>query len=286
MASATETTIADANTSSDHPFPEAPAPWQCKGETFWFYTYVSPTKDKPYPSKSEFNDIEGTSAFADPKVTGEFEGGLAFVMIVRYTETPVGPYDEIIWSPGKFKVPPTGKSALRITRIYVSGKETTYNGRKNWNIPKQLAHFEFTPNPEAKGPSALPYTRISVSPVDDTSKPFFVVNLKPTLFLSNAHIPFNTKYLPLDLTITHPPLPEDPNWKESAQVGTDRWWSLLFGMTGKAGLLWGEGGLEGGKFGNDVGFPDVRLIKLGMWLRDFRLSFPIGEEPGAKKKKD
>lgn len=49
-------------------------------------------------------------------------------MIVRYKETPVGPYDEVIWMPGYFEVPGTGRKHARITRIYVSSLESVFNG--------------------------------------------------------------------------------------------------------------------------------------------------------------
>lgn len=74
------------------PFPDAPAPWSCKGEAFWFFGYFSPPKGY-YPPKSAFSDLEGASEFADPNVTGVYKGGLTTIMVVRYKETPVGtPY--------------------------------------------------------------------------------------------------------------------------------------------------------------------------------------------------
>ena len=58
------------------------------------------------------------------------------VQIVRYHETPVGSYDELILLPGFFEVPKDAhgnergkkKQTSRITRIYVDQKTTTYNG--------------------------------------------------------------------------------------------------------------------------------------------------------------
>lgn len=63
------------------------------------------------------------------------------VQIVRYTETPVGPYDELVFIPGDFDVPVlngTGgegegvkkkvRKNTRITGIWVSQKETCWNG--------------------------------------------------------------------------------------------------------------------------------------------------------------
>ena len=55
------------------------------------------------------------------------------IQIVRYSDTPVGPYDELLIIPGSYTVPggtQKGKTQLRATRFYVSQRETTYNGRK------------------------------------------------------------------------------------------------------------------------------------------------------------
>ena len=61
--------------------------------------------------------------------------------IVRYTETPVGPYDELLILPGYFNGVGTAgekRKDLRITGIWVSQEATLMNGRRNWNIPKQV----------------------------------------------------------------------------------------------------------------------------------------------------
>ena len=49
-------------------------------------------------------------------------------------------------------------------------------------------------------------------------------------------------------------------------------------MRGKGAVIWGEGGLEGGKYGDDVGMPNISPWKMGLWLKDFQLDFSIGEE--------
>ena len=57
------------------------------------------------------------------------------VQLIRYSDSPVGPYDELLVTPGKFEyeVEEGGKRIkkrnTRITRIYVSQKATCYNGR-------------------------------------------------------------------------------------------------------------------------------------------------------------
>lgn len=59
------------------------------------------------------------------------------VQVIRYTESPVGPYDELVLIPGSFEYFVDDgdnfrkRRNLRITRIYVSQKDTCYNGRKS-----------------------------------------------------------------------------------------------------------------------------------------------------------
>lgn len=147
--------------SSKVPFSELPAPWTCRGECFWFPTYVH-AKRGTYPSPAAFGELEQGTAFADPTVAGDYEGGLASVIVFRYTDTPagecsrgardvlfresnrslvrIGPYDELLWIPGNFAVPPGGPAALRITRIYVSTKESVYNGKHDSNRYNTQAH--------------------------------------------------------------------------------------------------------------------------------------------------
>lgn len=93
--------------------------------------------------------------------------------LLRYIETPVGPYDELAVMPGYFeysKGKEDGKENkarkaknMRITAIWVSQRDTCYNGkdgsrkttgscaelsssgRKNWNIPKSVCLPSFRP---------------------------------------------------------------------------------------------------------------------------------------------
>ena len=65
------------------------------------------------------------------------------MQILRYTDTPVGTYDELAIMPGHFATPQQvkavgcgGKKHNRITGIWVSQEATCLNGRRNWNIPK------------------------------------------------------------------------------------------------------------------------------------------------------
>jgi hypothetical protein len=58
-------------------------------------------------------------------------------MLVRYTHSNVGPYDEALFIPGRFVL--GGQRHFSITRIVVSTMRSVVSGRANWSIPKDLA---------------------------------------------------------------------------------------------------------------------------------------------------
>lgn len=64
------------------------------------------------------------------------------VMFVDYASSPVGPYHELLFVPGRFTI--HGQPRFSVTKIYVSTWESIVNGRENWRIPKELAQFEVT----------------------------------------------------------------------------------------------------------------------------------------------
>jgi hypothetical protein len=111
------------------PFLVAPAPWKCKCDAYWLPFYLR----GPLP-KHSYAPLEASfPSFSDPSKAGQFRGGSAMIQIIRYHETPVGPYDEMVFCPGYFDVPPDkdGKKRamnLRVARIYVNQKDTAWNG--------------------------------------------------------------------------------------------------------------------------------------------------------------
>lgn len=131
------------------PFLERPSPWHATADVFTCLSVANWTNGLPSGS---YGDVEASSDFVNREVSGEYTGGPGSVMIVRYSETPVGgfwpavhpivcfiishgflfsvtgPYDEIIWIPGYFQVPGTDQKRPRITRIYVSLVDSVYNG--------------------------------------------------------------------------------------------------------------------------------------------------------------
>lgn len=73
-------------------------------------------------------------------------GGLGSVQVIRYSDSPVGPYDEMLVCPGnlEYEVVENGKKVMkkntRVSRIYVSQKVTCYNGRKSVSPPFASRH--------------------------------------------------------------------------------------------------------------------------------------------------
>jgi hypothetical protein len=135
--------------NDDEPIVRVAPPWKLKGTvyilSFWNgKTFAAEGKgsDKSQkeagPPTIAYSPLEAKSSFADPSASGEYLGGISQIQILRYTESPVGPYDELIVCPGFFayeKEDDKGKKKkmknVRITRIYVSQKHTCWNGRNS-----------------------------------------------------------------------------------------------------------------------------------------------------------
>ncbi len=92
------------------------------------------------PLHIAYDPIEAREpSFVSEKHAGDYKGGLCMAQILRYSDTPVGKYDELAILPGSWTgVGPEGsqKNDMSITGIWVSQETTLMNGRRNWNIPK------------------------------------------------------------------------------------------------------------------------------------------------------
>ena len=109
------------------PFKVAPPPWTCKCTAYVLPFFYSASSG--LPTDLAYAPLEAaTSSFSSQAEAGSYKGGLCLVQIVRYTETPVGPYDEMVLLPGEFGTPGQKGQNLRITSIYVSQRDTCYNG--------------------------------------------------------------------------------------------------------------------------------------------------------------
>jgi hypothetical protein len=68
--------------------------------------------------------------------------------LVRYRETPVGPYHEVLGSPVLLAELPL--PAAVVAFIAVDSPASVHGGRANWQLPKALARFEW-PDSTARG---------------------------------------------------------------------------------------------------------------------------------------
>ncbi|MDA1267481.1 MAG: acetoacetate decarboxylase family protein [Bacteroidetes bacterium] len=110
------------NTSPN--FAPAPPPWTLNGEGILLL----------YRFKKSW--VESKSNLPE-HLQGQFKGGFGYVMLVDYSSSPVGPYQELLFIPGQF-----GENKFQsITRIFVNSEASTDQGRKNWGIPKETASF-------------------------------------------------------------------------------------------------------------------------------------------------
>lgn len=92
------------------------------------------------PADLAYAPLEAASStFSSQSEAGGYKGGLCMLQIIRYIETPVGPYDEMALLPGDFAMPYAKESNMRITRIYVSQKDTCYNGK--WSSKAPVAYI-------------------------------------------------------------------------------------------------------------------------------------------------
>ncbi|KAG5732336.1 hypothetical protein E4T56_gene11570 [Termitomyces sp. T112] len=222
-----------------------PPPWDLKCRT-WTFLVSGLTSTSSFPAG--FADPDEADILASD---GEFIGTPGLVMIVSYTDTPVGPYDELIYIPGKWKYK-DGTAGYRITRIYVSSKESTENGRRNWNIPKHVANFSITTSNEE--------STIKVFHLGAT-EPFFHAKTQPVTLLSKIPIPLNTSIFGNFLSLAQPPLPAT---KSPEDVGTSQWATVAPAFSGN---VYAERIIPqlDGRVGDGKGFPAIVPWSLGLY---------------------
>lgn len=106
---------------SVHQFP----PWHLQGDGFILNYWITP----------QF--IREHHAF---HIAPSPLGRVVQVMLVRYQDSPVGPYDELLI----MDHPLISKRRLSsIPKIYVSTEESLIHGQQLWGIPKEYAQFEW-----------------------------------------------------------------------------------------------------------------------------------------------
>ena len=105
-------------------------------------------------------------------------------MLVRYHDTSVGPYSELMFSTGLYRL--GGHFGFHISQIYVDSQRSIDGGRANWAVPKKLAIFEWQ--------ETANQIQVKVR-MAEASQPF----LTTSFTRSSVHIPASTALVPPQL---------------------------------------------------------------------------------------
>ncbi len=123
---------------ADIPF--LPPPWVFKTKVYFFTAPLKPVHRKDPvlqglpPGSYNPEETIHPSALAPVKGSPQWKGGLSHVVIVRYEDSPIGPYDELIAFLDGFANPFEKGTSGRITNIYVTSRESVWHGRTNWSM--------------------------------------------------------------------------------------------------------------------------------------------------------
>lgn len=219
--------------------PLAPAPWKLTGRG-WLFLYRLPQEAASIPE------------LLPRESCGPYLGGLAALMLVDYASSDVGPYQELLFIPGRFRH--QNEKYYSISRIWVSTKASVVNGQNNWGIPKELARFTIKRNEQEESWSV--------------QQPDGKVFLQASLKKGRLPFPMHTRLLPFPLL---------QSWK-----------GRLF-QTGFSGHGWARlADMQKLDIQSDV-FPAIASYKplLGMAIDPFHIQFPVARmlEAGAPAKK-
>jgi len=208
----------------------APPPWRLTGRGYIVGLHCS----------SAF----GQSCAADsPGVRGKALGGLGALMLVDYHESDVGPYQELLLCPGRFRI---GRdSAASVTHIWVSTQASVVNGRRHWGLPKEQAVFEARDDDD--GRQILTVQRGDRSP------------LRFVFRSSGPALPITTRLLP-------------QRWHTLEQPWQHQVYRTVVQARGRTRLA----RLEDCHNPPDSGFPDFagQARSIGTAATDFELMFP------------
>ncbi|KZV73147.1 hypothetical protein PENSPDRAFT_575034 [Peniophora sp. CONT] len=220
-----------------------------------------------YPTEAVHPDVLLDTKDGVPQLANTW---LSCVMILHYEGTPVGPYDELILIPAAMKNPHTGETALRCTSMFVSNQGSMYNGRRNWNIPKALARFEFT-RLDASRERVRVYHAPGSEFASDT--PFF------SAVITSSSLPA----IPIP-RFTFPPLIQPPLALHPGEKNYP-WVSVRPKYKGKWGLAWGgadtDEGSAGPTFGDGISFPAMSIFSAGVYFEG-ELAFGPGQRESGR----
>ncbi|KAM0562427.1 hypothetical protein ACHAPJ_002117 [Fusarium lateritium] len=200
---------------ADSNIPSVPPPWTLKGDVYAFIFWTPRSQARDGLPSLTYSPLEAQSSYASSQ---KALGGLSMFQLIRYTESPVGPYDELILAPGSFEYEKEDKSGRRV---------------KDWNVPKHLARFTWTDNSNGSTTvKVYPHDTVATDSVGSESAspdsiPFFQATFKPVPYTPS--FPFSTSWMNhfgFNTTLVLPPLPEGSG-SQGELPGTDRWCSVV-----------------------------------------------------------
>ncbi|SFA87651.1 hypothetical protein [Algoriphagus aquimarinus] len=207
-------------------YKQAPAPWELQGEGILVIYKFSKNWVQAHGNLPEH-------------LKGEFKGGLGYLMLVNYHTSPVGPYKELLFIPGKF----TRYNKQTITKIYVSTEVSTQNGHANWGIPKETLPISWDKSEDKE----------SIQ-VTDGDKIVFACDVKA----GGISFPISTSLLPIDL---------------------HQLWDGVDYFTKPSGNGWGKLASVKNLKIDSAYFPDLSSQKplFAVKIEPFRINFPEAE---------
>ncbi len=123
-------------------------PWSLRAKLYFFITSLKPvnTEDPVLqglpPGSYNPSETLHPSSLALVNGSPQWDGGPAGIILARYEDSPVGPYDELALAYNGFANPYQKGTSWRVTSIYVSSLQSVWNGRKNWSKLCVLSSFQ------------------------------------------------------------------------------------------------------------------------------------------------
>ncbi|KAL8889663.1 MAG: hypothetical protein Q9215_003073 [Flavoplaca cf. flavocitrina] len=232
--------------ANPNPIKVVPPPWTVHYEAYVGAFYVSAKSG--LPRDIAYEPLEASSA----KTTeaGVWKGGMVMIQLLRYTSTPVGPYDEMTLLPGNFDVP--------------GG-----HGRKYWNLPKHIARFKYI------GDFSSPPFTVQLFPEEaGIETPFFTASLQHFAVWTPS-FPFSSnvmRWLGVPNSLVQPPLPEGE--PKELLCGTDAWYKVTASIySPKAKIVWMDLKQHGkdGQSDNKNWWPGIKRWHVGLWLQNTQM---------------
>jgi hypothetical protein len=106
-----------------------PPPWKLTGRAYIVFYRFS-------------HNYVNEHGFVPSSLDGMYVRSVGSLMLVDYSQSPVGPFQEALFIPGRFAY--GRKDMYSITKAYSSTQTSVDNERANWGLPTELADFTVT----------------------------------------------------------------------------------------------------------------------------------------------